>query len=198
MVRNEKSLRMMGQCTFVMSESERPKENEVPSQIVESSEINELVQINHQKICPTESRFYKILVIINHFTKLAEALPCQTVSAEEFAITHWISRYGCSIIFQSDIGKAFAGDLTKEMMTRSQIAQAHWTFYHRQPKGLVNRQNRTLVSMRRVFCSRYMTDWDKYLPQVVGACNSTQHSTTGISPFMMLTGRERAMPVMFF
>ena len=45
-----------------------------------------------------------------------------------------------------------------------------------------------------------MTDWDKYLPQVVGAYNSTQHSTTGIIPFMMLTGRERerAMPLTFF
>ena len=43
-----------------------------------------------------------------------------------------------------------------------------------------------------------MTDRDKYLPQVVGAYNSTQHSTTGIIPFMMLTGRERAMPLTFF
>ena len=57
-----------------------------------------------------------------------------------------------------------------------------------------------------------MTDFDNYLPQVVGAYYSTQHSTTGISPFMMLTGRERereierererererAMPLTFF
>ena len=52
--------------------------------------------------------------------------------------------------------------------------------------------------MLRVYCSRYMTDWDKYLPQVVGAYNSTQHSTTRISSFMMLTGRERAMSLTFF
>ena len=90
------------------------------------------------------------------------------------------------------------GDLTKELMKRSHIAQAHSTTYHPQTNGLVERQNRLLVNMLRVYCSRYMTDWDKYLPQVVGAYNSTQHSTTGISPFMMLTGRERAMPLTFF
>ena len=57
-----------------------------------------------------------------------------------------------------------------------------------------------LVNMLRVYCSRYMKDWDKCLPQVVGAYNRTQHSTTGVNPFMMLTGRERerAMPLTFF
>ena len=43
-----------------------------------------------------------------------------------------------------------------------------------------------------------MTDWFKYLPQVVGSYSSTQHSTMEISLFMMLTGRERARPLTFF
>ena len=75
----------------------------------------------------------QILVIKNHFTKLAEAAPCQTASAEETCdhlITHWISRYGFPMTFQSDNGKAFVGDLTKELMKRSHIAQAHSTIYH--------------------------------------------------------------------
>ena len=201
MTRNEKSLREMGECLLGMPPGKRPKEDEVPLKSVESSEFNEVVQIDHQKICMTESGYNQILVIIDHFTKLAEAVPCQTASAEETCdhlITHWISRYGCPMTFQSDNGKAFVGDLTKELMRRSHIAQAHSTTYHPQTNGLVERQNRTLVNMLRVYCSRYMSDWDKYLPQVVGAYNSTQHSTTGISPFMMLTGRERAMPLTFF
>ena len=178
-----------------------PRKMKFPLKSVESSEFNEVVQIDHQKICMTESGYNQILVIIDHFTKLAEAVPCQTASAEETCdnlITHWISRYGCPMTFQSDNGKAFVGDLTKELMKRSHIAQAHSTTYHPQTNGLVERQNRTLVNMLRVYCSRYMTDWDKYLPQVVGAYNSTQHSTTGISPFMMLTSKERAMPLTFF
>ena len=100
--------------------------------------------------------------------------------------------------FQSDNGKAFVGDLTKELMKRSHIAQAHSTTYHPQTNGLVERHNRTLLNKLRVYCSRYLTDWDKYLPQVVGAYNSTQHSTTGIGPFKMLTDRERAMRLTFF
>ena len=52
--------------------------------------------------------------------------------------------------------------------------------------------------MLRVYCSRYMTDWDRYLPQVMGAYNSTQHSTTGVSPHMMLTGHEKSLPLTFF
>ena len=141
----------------------------------------------------TESGYNQILVIIDHFTELAEAVPCQSASAEETCdhlTTHWISRYGFPMTFQSDNRKAFVGDLTKELMKRSHIAQAHSATYHPQTNGLVERQKRTLVNMLRVYCSRYMTDWDKYLPQVVGEYNSTQHSTTGISPFMMLTGRD--------
>ena len=92
----------------------------------------------------------------------------------------WIARHGCPITFQSDNGKASVGDLTKELMKRSQ-------------NGLVERQNSTLVSMLRVYCSRYMDDWDRHLPQVMDAYNSTD-----IPPRMMLTGHEKALPLTFF
>ena len=83
-------------------------------------------------------------------------------------------------------------------MKRSKVAQDYSTTYHPLTNGLVERQNRTLVSMLRVYCSRYMDDWDRHLPQVMGAYNSTEHFTTGISPHMMLTGHEKALPLTFF
>ena len=55
-----------------------PRKKKFPLKSVESSEINEVVQIEHQKICMTESGYNKILVIKDHFTKLAEEVPCQT------------------------------------------------------------------------------------------------------------------------
>ena len=78
------------------------------------------------------------------------------------------------------------------------MAQAHSITYHPQMNVIVERKNRTFVSMLRVYCSRYMEDWDRHLPQVMGAYNRTEHSTTGISPHMMLTGHEKALPLRFF
>ena len=62
-----------------------------PLKSVESSEFNEVVQMEQRKICMTDSGYNQILVIIDHFTILAEAVPCQTASAEETCdhlITH--------------------------------------------------------------------------------------------------------------
>ena len=149
----------------------------------------------------TDSGYNQVLVMIDCFTKYAEDVPCITASAKETCdhlINTWMARHGCPMTFQSDNGTAFVEELTKELMRRSQVAQAHSTTYHPQTNSLVERQNRTLLSMLRVYCSRYMTDWDRYLPQVMGAYNGTQNSTTGVSPYMMLTGHEKSLPLTFF
>ena len=60
----------------------------------ESSEFNEVVQIDRQKICMTDSGYNQVMVVIDHFTKYAEAVPCITASAEETCnhlINTWIS-----------------------------------------------------------------------------------------------------------
>ena len=101
----------------------------------------------------TDSGYNHVLVMIDHFTKYAEAVTCITASAEETCdhlINTWIARHGCPMTFQSDNGTAFIGELTKKLLRRSQVAQAHSTTYHPQTIGLVEKQNWTLVSMLRV------------------------------------------------
>ena len=149
----------------------------------------------------TDSGYNQVQVKIYHFTKYAEAVPCITASAEETCdqlINTWIARHGYPMAFQSDNGTAFVGELTKELMRRSKVARANSTAYLPQTHGLVERQNRTLVSMLRVYCSRYMTDLDRYFSQVMGAYNSTQHSTTGISPHMIMTAHEKPLFLTLF
>ena len=68
---------------------------------------------------------------------------------------------------------------------------------HPRTQGLVERQNRTLLTLLRVFCSRRMRDWDQCLDEVIGAYNSTRHATTGFSPYMLTRGMEKTIPLTF-
>ena len=79
-----------------------PRQLPFPLQSIESSEFNEVVQIDHQKICMTDSGYNQVLVMIDHFTKYAESVPCITASAEETCdhlINTWIARHGCAMTF---------------------------------------------------------------------------------------------------
>ena len=88
--------------------------------------------------------------------------------------------------------------MTKEFLRQASVSQVFPTTYHPRTNGLVERQNKTLIMYLRVYCSRYMKHWVFYLPQVVGAYNSTRHESTGFSPFMMFTGMNRSAPLIFF
>ena len=173
-----------------------PRKLRFPLQSIESSEFNEVVQIDHQKISMTDSGYNQVLVMIDHFTKYAGAVPCIAVSAEETCdhlINTWIAKHCCPMTFQSDNGKAFVGKLTKELMRRSQVAQAYklrTTYQWLSGKA----ESNVRVDAEGILFQVH----DKNLPQVMGAYNSTQHSTTGVSPHMMLTGHENSLPLTFF
>ena len=104
-----------------------PRKLRFPLQSIVSSGFNEVVQIDHQKICMTATGYNQVLVMIDHFMKYAEAAPCMIASAEETCdqlINVGIARHGCPITFQSDNGKAFVGDLTKELMNEKVAGSA--------------------------------------------------------------------------
>ena len=120
-----------------------PRKKRFLLQSIESFEFNEVVQIDLQKICMTDSGYNQVLAMIDHFTKYAEAVPCMTASAEETCdhlINTLIVRHGSPTTFQSDNGTACVEELTKELMRRSHEAQAHSTTYHPQTNGLRERQ----------------------------------------------------------
>ena len=133
---------------LVISASKGTQEAEIYSSVIESSGFIEIVQIDHQEICMKATGYNQVLVMIDLVTKFAEAAPCMTASAEETCdhlLNVWIARHGCPITFQLVNGRELVGDLTKELMKRSQVAQVHSTNYHPQTNGLVERKNRTTL-----------------------------------------------------
>ena len=60
---------------------------------------------------------------------------------------------------QSDNAPNLTAEVSNEFMKASQVTKVTSTAGHLRTQGLVERQNRTLLTLLRVFCSRRMRDW---------------------------------------
>ena len=173
-----------------------------PLQSINSSNFNDLVQFDHLKLCKTTSGNNGLLVIIDHFTKFAEAIPCahdeyDAQTTAKIILNKWFARHGTPARMQSDNATNFTAEIAQELMKASQVTKVTSTPAHPRGNGLVERQNRTLLTLLRVYTSRRMLDWDEHIDGVLGAYNSTRHATTGFSPYMLQHGAEKSIPLSF-
>jgi len=67
--------------------------------------------------------------------------------------------------------------------------------YHPGANGCLERFHRTLNSLLGKVVDQSQRGWDKLLPHVLCAYNSTKHDTTGYSPNFLLLGRELRTPI---
>ena len=141
--------------------------------------------------------YENILVIIDHFTKFAQAYPAKNQKAVTTAklVLDFIRRYGFPEKFHSDQGQNFVGKVMKNLYKLTGIKQTKTTPYHPMGNGLSERFNRTLLSMVGTLTSEKKKAWPKYLPDLVMAYNSSTHDSTGFSPYFLMFGRQPRLPV---
>ena len=95
---------------------------------------------------------------------------------------------------QSDNGTQFTAALTWCFMRAGYSLQVFSTPEHPRTNGLVERQNRTLLNLLKVFHSRHIIDCGNVY-------NATVHASTGFTPYQILTvtGRENTtLPGYYF
>ncbi|KAJ8007866.1 hypothetical protein DPEC_G00098630 [Dallia pectoralis] len=64
-----------------------------------------------------------------------------------------------------------------------------------QSDGMIERFNRTLLSMLSLFVDDNQLNWDLLLPYVMMAYRSSIHASTGFTPYKVLFGQEIVLPV---
>ena len=194
--------RYVGQCLTCQQVRDKPGDVRFQLKNIQSGYFNELVQYDHLKICPSDNNNTGILVIIDHFSEFAEAVPCShhdydAVTTSRLLLQKWFARHGTLTRMQSDNAPNLTAEVSNEFLKAAHVTKVTSTAGHPRTQGLVERQNRTLLTLLRVFCSRRLRDWDQCLDEVIRAYNSTRHATTGFSPYMLTRGVEKAIPLTF-
>ncbi|KAA3674446.1 uncharacterized protein DEA37_0003726 [Paragonimus westermani] len=76
------------------------------------------------------------------------------------------------------------------------IHKTQTTPYHPQSDGLVERTNRTVITILRTFIERHQSDrWDEILPQCLLVYRAAVHSSTGYTPPLLTPGHELRLPI---
>lgn len=134
-----------------------------------------------------------VVVFMDYFTKYPEAFVVSDIKATTIAdllLKEIIPRHGVPKRFLTDQGSNFTSILIAQVCKLLSQKKIFTTPYHPQCDGLVERYNRTLLDTLSKFCMNDATNWEFYLPFALFAYRATPQSSTGISPFKMLYGRE--------
>ena len=113
------------------------------------------------------------MVIIDHFSKFAEAVPCghndyDAATTSRLLLQKWFPRHGTPTRMQSDNAPDLTAEVSNEFLKTSHVTKVTSTAGHPQTEGLMERQQkRKLLTLLRVFCSSGMRDWDQYLDEVI-------------------------------
>ena len=138
-----------------------------------------------------------ILVVADYFSKYTEAYPLPNKTARAVAdmlVEQWMARFGFPLVLHSDQGREFENKVIHDICRLMCSVKTRTTPYHPQSDGLVERFNRTVISMLAMFVTAEKTNWDDLLPFLMLAYNSSVHASTGHTPFRIVFGEECSLP----
>ncbi|KAK7938973.1 hypothetical protein WMY93_002299 [Mugilogobius chulae] len=172
-------------------------ERAAPLVSITTSRPLELVCMDFLSLEPDQSSTKDILVLTDHFTKFAVALPTANQKARTVARCLWenfIVCYGFPERLHTDQGPDFESKLIKELCDLSGIEKTRTTPYH--PRGNpVERFNRTLLGMLGTLQVAQKKKWKEFVKPLVHAYNCTKNEVTGFTPYELMFGRSPRLPV---
>lgn len=197
--RMERDIREYVKCCqrCILAKTPEPSAR-APLENIRTSAPMELVCLDFWSAEDSKQRSVDVLVVTDHFTKLAHAFPCVNQKAKQIAKKLWdhvFCIYGFPSRIHTDQGTNFESTLIAELLKLAGVEKSHTTAYHPMGNGGTERFNRTLGNMLRSLPLKEKQKWPEQIQTLTFAYNSTVHETTGYAPFQLMFGRIPKLPV---
>ena len=190
----EKWIKRCNMCILRKS----PVNIRAPLVSIKTSQPMELVCMDYLTLESSKGGYENILVIVDHFTKYAQAIPTKNQTAQTTANALFYSflvHYGFLKRLHSDCGKSFVCHVIEELCKITGIERSTTTPYHPMGNGITERFNQTILNLLGTLEPKKKKDWKSHVGALVHAYNATRHDSTQHSPFYLLFGREPRLPI---
>ncbi|KAL1264213.1 hypothetical protein QQF64_004568 [Cirrhinus molitorella] len=189
----ERKVRTCGRCVRRKARLEKA----APLVNIRTMRPLELLCMDYLSLEADKSVTKDILMITDHFTKFAVAIPTPNQKARTVAKCLWenfMVHYGIPEKLHSDQGPDFESRTIKELCQVAGIHKVRTTPYH--PRGNpVERFNRTLLDMLGTLQNQDKSGWRDHVRPLVHAYNCTRNEVTGYTPYELMLGRQPCLPV---
>lgn len=162
-----------GRCT----RRKTPTNQRAPLVNIVTNTPMELVCMDYLTLEASKGGYQHILVITDHFTRFAMAIPTRNQLARttaEALFNHFIVHYGIPGRIHSDQGANFESKVIKELCAITGMSKSRTTSYHAMGNGMCERFNRTLLNMLGSLPSLKKANWKAYVNPLVHAYNATR------------------------
>ena len=158
----------------------------------------ELVCLDYLSLEMSQGGYENVLVITDHFTRYAQAIPTRNQTAKttaEVFVNNFVVHYGLPSRIHTDQGRNFESNLMKEMCTVLGIEKSHTTPYHAMGNGLCEKFNQTLIGMLKTLEEEKKRNWKAHVAPLVHAYNASRQASTKYAPFYLMFGRQPRLPI---
>ena len=126
---------------------------------------------------------------------IAQAIPKRSSEAVTGMLQYIIFTYGKPVSVLTDNGEEFLSYQVQNLLQRFGIQHRRTSPYHPQTNGRLEKFNDVLTQMlARMTAPERQNTWDECLPDALLAHRAHTSSSTGVSPFFLLYGREARLP----
>jgi len=137
------------------------------------------------------------LCLIDTHTRYPFAFPLRSVTAKAVCecLLQVFALEGVSSVITSDQGTCFTAELTEKFLALLGGSPKWSTPFHTEGNSLVERLNQSVKRMLAHVCKTHPKQWHKLLPIVLWCIREATNETIGVSPFMMVMGRNPGNPL---
>ena len=176
-----------------------PKAPLVP--IYEPQAPLEFISLDVTHFPTTKNGSKYILLIGDVFSKYVEAAPMPDQKAETIRDTFWgkwIMKFGCPTYLLSDQGSNVDGEVVHSLCEEFNIQKRRTSGYHSQGNGFAERNIRSVREIFRTLLLDFelpQNQWERLIPSVIFALNTSISNTTKCIPYEVLYGRKPVLPI---